>query len=357
MRIYKATRKYERWLAKHCDIVTADLERKHVLMRQTAFCFLRGTFYRWAQLWPEVCPSLARAPKVLAVGDLHVENFGTWRDVEGRLIWGINDFDEAAPLAYTNDLVRLATSALLASRESKLGLDHAEICRLILRGYREALRSGGVPFVLDGQRHWLRHAATAAQPTPSDFWQAFRRLPAAGSRLSEGARKALVGFTPSSGARLLFKRRVAGVGSLGRQRFVALAEWRGGLVAREAKSWVPSAATWASGEKGVRDYSDSIIRRAVRSPDPTLHFTRRWVVRRLAPDCTKVSLEGLPSDRDEHRLLFAMAAETANIHLGDRRAAARAFRHLEKTRGAWILKSSVQMAEALTKDWREFRRT
>jgi len=32
---------------------------------------------------------------VLAVGDLHVENFGTWRDAEGRLIWGVNDFDEA----------------------------------------------------------------------------------------------------------------------------------------------------------------------------------------------------------------------------------------------------------------------
>ena len=31
----------------------------------------------------------------LSVGDLHVENFGTWRDSEGRLIWGINDFDEA----------------------------------------------------------------------------------------------------------------------------------------------------------------------------------------------------------------------------------------------------------------------
>jgi len=32
---------------------------------------------------------------VLAVGDLHVENFGTWRDAEGRLIWGVNDFDES----------------------------------------------------------------------------------------------------------------------------------------------------------------------------------------------------------------------------------------------------------------------
>ena len=48
--------------------------------------------------------------KLKGVGDLHVENFGTWRDVEGRLVWGVNDFDEAYALPYTNDLVRLVAS-------------------------------------------------------------------------------------------------------------------------------------------------------------------------------------------------------------------------------------------------------
>ncbi len=48
------------------------------------------------------------------MGDLHIENFGTWRDLEGRLIWGINDVDEAYPVRYPNDLVRLAASAFLA---------------------------------------------------------------------------------------------------------------------------------------------------------------------------------------------------------------------------------------------------
>ena len=61
-----------------------------------------------------------RAPQVLAVGDLHVENFGTWRDMEGRLVWGINDFDEVYELPYTIDLVRLAASAHIAIRESRL---------------------------------------------------------------------------------------------------------------------------------------------------------------------------------------------------------------------------------------------
>ncbi len=95
-------------------IVEKDLHFKHEQMRTGPFPFLRATYYRWAQIWADVCPEAAAAPGVLAVGDLHVENFGTWRDIEGRLIWGINDFDEAWRMPYTNDLVRLATSALLA---------------------------------------------------------------------------------------------------------------------------------------------------------------------------------------------------------------------------------------------------
>src|SRR5712691_1636427 len=99
MNIQEATQVYEAWLAKQTPIVGQDLGKKHKEMARKAFPFLRATFYRWAQLWPELCPELARAQTVLAVGDLHVENFGTWRDSEGRLIWGVNDFDEACPMA------------------------------------------------------------------------------------------------------------------------------------------------------------------------------------------------------------------------------------------------------------------
>src|ERR1022692_4143447 len=104
--IQQATRDYETWLAAHLRVVRRDLETKHESMRRDAFSFLRATFYRWMQLFPALCPTLASAPVLLAVGDLHVENYGTWRDAEGRLVWGINDFDEAFPLPYTIDLVR-----------------------------------------------------------------------------------------------------------------------------------------------------------------------------------------------------------------------------------------------------------
>jgi uncharacterized protein (DUF2252 family) len=114
MKIAKSTALYEEWLGSHLRLLPGDLKLKHEAMRQAPFPLLRATYYRWAQIWAEVCGDAARAPQVLAVGDLHIENFGTWRDIEGRLIWGVNDFDEVWTLPYTNDLIRLATSALLA---------------------------------------------------------------------------------------------------------------------------------------------------------------------------------------------------------------------------------------------------
>src|SRR5271169_594994 len=108
MNIVKATKRYELWLAKKIHLIQPDLDSKHAAMAEDSFSFLRATFYRWMQLWTELCHDCAQAPRVLAVGDLHVENFGTWRDIEGRLVWGINDFDEVWRLPYTVDLVRLA---------------------------------------------------------------------------------------------------------------------------------------------------------------------------------------------------------------------------------------------------------
>src|ERR1700728_1559350 len=111
--VRSATSSYETWMRSCTKVIQADLRSKHKQMRESPFQFLRGTFYRWAQLWPSVCADLCDAPKVLAVGDLHVNSFGTWRDAEGRLCWGVDDFDEAYSLADTNDLVRLAGSLTL----------------------------------------------------------------------------------------------------------------------------------------------------------------------------------------------------------------------------------------------------
>src|SRR5690349_19923955 len=122
MNIQKATQSYERWLSKYLNLIPADLEKKHEEMAAGVFLYFRAAFYRWMQLWDERGDSWVNAPKVLAVGDLHVENFGTWRDVEGRLVWGVNDFDEVYNLPFTVDLVRLASSAHLAVEGAHLSI-------------------------------------------------------------------------------------------------------------------------------------------------------------------------------------------------------------------------------------------
>ena len=252
MRIQKATKKYEAWLAKSITIVPADLALKHTRMAADPFQFLRATFYRWMQVWPLICPDLARAPRVLAVGDLHVENFGTWRDKEARLIWGVNDFDEAYPMPYTVDLVRLAVSAHLAINANHLTLAHEEACAAILAGYREGLEAGGKPFVLEENNKWLREAATGELRDPIHFWGKMSALPSVRGEVPKSARKALEDLMPAPGLVYRVAHRVAGLGSLGRERYVALADWDGGRVAREAKALVPSACFWAKEEKGSR---------------------------------------------------------------------------------------------------------
>src|SRR5262245_30890981 len=171
------TQNFESWLGKQTNLISKDLALKHEAMDSGVFPFFRATFYWWARQWPKECRDLAMAPQVLAVGDLHVENFGTWRDAEGRLAWGINDFDEAARLPYANDLVRLATSAALAAEEAKLNLSAARACESILTGYRDGLENGGKPFVL-AQRHawigiWLGKQADASD----EFWKKMLELP------------------------------------------------------------------------------------------------------------------------------------------------------------------------------------
>src|SRR5260370_33491783 len=124
MNIFKATADFERWLAGQLPIIRQDLALKHQHMAEAAFPFFRATFYRWLQLWPEVCAHLAKAPAVLGVGDLHIENFGTRRDEEGRLIWGVNDLDESRAAPYDLGVVRLSTNVYGVIEEAQLARAH-----------------------------------------------------------------------------------------------------------------------------------------------------------------------------------------------------------------------------------------
>jgi hypothetical protein len=353
MDIFQATKSYESWFERHIDVVRKDLLFKHERMKESPFVFLRGTFYRWIQLWPEVCERIARAPAVLSVGDLHVENFGTWRDAEGRLIWGVNDVDETCELAYTQDLVRLATSATLAIDEQHFALTHREACDLILEGYTKTLEQRGKPFVLAERRRWLRDLAFGELKDPTIYWPKLDSLPTVSS--PSIPHKALRSLLPDPKLSYRVVRRVAGVGSLGRPRFVALAEWGDALIAREAKAFLPSASVWSRATSVTWPHPGVLLlQRATRVADPFFAIEQKWIVRRLAPDCSRVELADLPRKRDERRLLRAMGAETANLHLGARRPGIRA--DLASRPRRWLEDAVAAMGDATRKEWRDWRR-
>jgi len=347
MKFVKATAKYEAWLAQRLKIVEPDLAFKHEQMRSAPFPFLRATYYRWAQTWAGVCGEAAHAPKALAVGDLHVENFGTWRDIEGRLIWGINDFDEVWPLPYTNDLIRLAVSALLA----QMACEPKAAMAAILKGYLDMLETGGRPFALAEHHPYLRAMATSRLHEPEKYWEKLHALPDVEKAPPGGALKAIARLMPEPGLDWRIASRRAGLGSLGRQRYVALCEWRGGSVAREAKALAPSACLWAEQGKGAAPIRyQEILDRAVRCRDPFVHMQQNWIVRRLAPDCSRIELSELPKERDELRLLHVMGGETANIHLGSQKARTLQA-DLKKRPAGWLLRAARKMEKAVLADW------
>ena len=157
---------YEAWLQTQCDVVPEDIADKHKQMKQSAFVFLRATYFRWAKQIGKLCPQLMDAPQILSVGDLHLENFGTWRDADGRFVWGVNDFDEAAVMPYVLDLVRLAASIRLAPDRA---VDNRAAAAALLKGYREGLEVPQ-PALLDEGETWLRPYAIGSDIESGEFW-------------------------------------------------------------------------------------------------------------------------------------------------------------------------------------------
>ena len=363
MDIRAANRDYERWLTAQLqgDIVAADLKTKHKKMRESAFAFLRATYWRWAETILAVCPDLADAPVTLAVGDIHLENFGTWRDQEGRAVWGVNDYDEAAEMPYILDLVRLATSAALASSPNQLSLN--AICAHLFEGYEHGVEAPEA-FVLDRQHMWLRKRFVVGEAERALFWQKienqYRDLLEKKNPESPPARwlKLFAETLPESSITLAYWRRSAGTGSLGRPRWLGYGTWRGGPLLRECKALVPSAWTRAH-RGGIRSRLNEIADGRYRSPDPWYQASGNLLVRRLSPNNRKIDVA---DRRDAARLLhpdllWAMGRDLAAVHLGgrDRRDAIR--KDLAKRKQRWFRACVETATEFVSREYAEWKKS
>jgi uncharacterized protein (DUF2252 family) len=116
----------------------AAFRRKFRKMAADPFAFYRGSaclFYAdvagaedpWAD---------ERTARVWIQGDLHCENFGTYMNAEGALVFDVNDYDEAYLGHFTWDLQRLAASLALLGFGKALSDDTIrEMIATVVRAY------------------------------------------------------------------------------------------------------------------------------------------------------------------------------------------------------------------------------
>jgi uncharacterized protein (DUF2252 family) len=225
------------------------LALKYAAMRSGAFRFFRGTCHLFYEDWPRRSP-LDRAPHTWVSGDLHLENFGTYKGDDRLTYFDINDFDEAVLAPCTWEVARFVTSVLVGAPEIGVAASQAVVlCRRYLDAYAEALADGKARRVerqtaegmvvdllgaLEGRkRRELLEGRTERAGKRRRLRLGKRALPA-----SAAQRKAVTAFLRRFGREhgdpaffrvLDVARRVAGTGSLGVERFVVLVEGRGSL--------------------------------------------------------------------------------------------------------------------------------
>jgi uncharacterized protein (DUF2252 family) len=126
------------------------LDLKLQALRNDAFAFFRGTCHLFYETLPSH-PALKAAPAVHICGDLHLENFGSYKGDNRLVYFDLNDFDEAVLAPFTMELVRFLASIKVAAKSLQLPRAQAdELCRLFVDVYRER--------VSDGKPRWLERA-------------------------------------------------------------------------------------------------------------------------------------------------------------------------------------------------------
>ncbi len=136
---------------------------------------------------------------------------------------------------------------------------------------------------------------------------------------------------------------------------MAVAEWRGGLVAREAKAALPSAVH--VGSSRIADLTGpyrKVVEVACRAPDPALYLGESWVVRRLSPEARKVEIDEVEHAPDQKHLLHAMGRELANVHIGSSGGARPIRSYLERLPDDWLRRASALAVERVRENYEAF---
>ncbi len=367
-------------------------------MRLAPFTFFRGTAHLFWEDWaadPEATGPLDEAPLAWACGDLHLENFGSYRGDNRLAYFDLNDFDEAALAPALRDPARLLTSVHLAA--ARLGLsgdDTAELCHRYVDAYAETMAAGKARWVERATakgmvRDLLRGLKARTRVNLLDARTVVdgrrRRLRVDGARALALPRAhhadvlhCLREFAREHDLPKFYKvvdlaRRVAGTGSLGVRRYVVLVEGHGspdGNVLVDLKEAVPSTLAMhiTVPQPAWKNEAERVlhVQRRMQAIEPAMLHTvsmggRNFVLRELQPTEDRLALEHWHGRLGRlRRVMTTMGQLTAWSQLRSRSLQGSggadellAFAHERKWRSA-LLRYARQYAQRVRHDWRDF---
>ena len=225
------------------------LSMKYRAMRATPLAFLRGTCHLFYDRLPP-STNYKGAPVAWSCGDLHLENFGSYKGDNRLVYFDINDFDEACLLPASVDLLRLMTSVIVAcNHDASIGKAsiHAVLNHLA-GGYRQTLSRGKALWVeQETSQGKIRELLTHVQhrrrvnflDRRTHVVRGKRRLLCDGKRFfaassddQQSVKQCIAQFAQTQSNPDFFRvvdvaLRIAGTGSLGLERYAILVEGNG----------------------------------------------------------------------------------------------------------------------------------
>jgi uncharacterized protein (DUF2252 family) len=321
------------------------LPLKYQAMSESAFRFFRATAHLFYEDLTADAPWTGH-PLSWVCGDLHLENFGSYRGDNRLVYFDINDFDEALLAPCTCDVARMLTSVFVGASSLKLSRASARrLARHFADHYRQTLltgkprsverdvATGALGYFLEkvAQR---RRRDLVARHTKRKKKNAVLRLDNVHlAALDEAAKADLLHWLghalggPDGYEVLDVAYRVAGTSSLALPRYAVLAATSGGKQRLlDVKTALPSAAApfipvlqpaWPTEadrvvelQRRVQDVSPAFLRVLLRNGTS-------YVVRELQPmeDRLDLTSKSLRKDHQLLRLLETMAQLTASGHL------------------------------------------
>lgn len=224
------------------------LSLKYTKMRASTFAFLRGSCHLFYQRMPQT--GIAKnTPLVWACGDLHLENFGSYKGDNRLVYFDVNDFDEAALAPASWDLIHMLASIWVGAEG--IAMTAAEtrgMCDVFLEAYSAAL-SKGKPYWVErdtaqgpvrkllSSLHERTRVEFLNSRTESNGEKRLLRIDGqkalAASKIQRSQVTALMASfaktqpNPDFYKVLDVARRIAGTGSLGLDRFAILVKGKG----------------------------------------------------------------------------------------------------------------------------------